>query len=502
MAHTLPYEGYSWSINQHVALAKPSYMFPLLEAAYRYSNFSDYQDMITDHLVRLGLFTPNFRKDQSKASLWRDYQQILSEFGLIFSTKITKEIVITPIGLMWLDGAIGYKELMTTQCLNYQYPNGHKQDISPALRSLLQGKNSSVRTRTELDATNGVLLKPAILILRVLFELFRRNSSSEISIPEIATALLPTKLNNDWPKSLARLYSVRRSGNFQRFDSRVTRHLQEWLRFLDTTDLFTKYRQVIRLSDSAIQNPSAIERILEFHENPRNCWLPTNFDSTDAGFSWFKYYGTPSLERQWALAEEMLTPEYIEINYPEGLLDEVEAEKNFSSGKLSLVEFQERSRTFSTASSANIDVDKIKAGRKSIAEKTRLHDSIVSQLANRLTYFGYEVFVDPQSIDLLARKDDNEILFEVKTVNNNNLFRHMRLGVGQILEYRYRRSLEVSNKPSGYLVLSSKFNFPGWVLSFFSEDINLGLIGLEQQNKFTVYNHCNPELEPVMHFRS
>ena len=67
---------------------------------------------------------------------------------------------------MYIDGTIGYSELFSTQILGYQYPNGHKTDISPAVKSeLLQaGMNISVN-RTELDANSGILIKPGVLIL-------------------------------------------------------------------------------------------------------------------------------------------------------------------------------------------------------------------------------------------------------------------------------------------------------------------------------------------------
>jgi len=203
----LPYEGYSWSMTQHIAPATDSAtMYELLNAAYIFSGDSKYRELITDHMIEKDLLTPNIRADQEKPQLWRDYQQVLPELGLIFSTRFTNSVKVTPIGLMWLDGIIGYSELISTQCLRIQYPNGHKQNISPGLKQKLR-KNSVLppNTRTELDWTNGILIKPGVLILRILIELSKKGNLEGISIEECGHFLLPSKRNDVWDQVLFQL---------------------------------------------------------------------------------------------------------------------------------------------------------------------------------------------------------------------------------------------------------------------------------------------------------
>lgn len=191
-----PYPGFSWSISHHIEPATNSRtMFELLQAAYVFANEDRYQDKITDQIISQGLLTANVREDAGKPQLWRDYQQVLPELGLIASTRFTDGIIVTPVGMMWLDGALGYSEMITTQCLKYQYPNGHKQGISTTQKNLLAEQRIPIpKTRTELDVMTGVLIKPAVLILRILVELHTDNSPHQyLTTNECLAALVPAK---------------------------------------------------------------------------------------------------------------------------------------------------------------------------------------------------------------------------------------------------------------------------------------------------------------------
>ena len=158
MLRELPYRGYSWPLNHHIGpLLRDSgrTLYELLLAGFVFAEESGYQEKITEYLVRRELLPPNIREDANKAQIWRDYQQALAELGCIFSTRFTHGVIITPVGLMWLDGSIGFSELIATQALAYQYPNGHRQDISTSLRKLL-GETVPPPTLTELDASFGI----------------------------------------------------------------------------------------------------------------------------------------------------------------------------------------------------------------------------------------------------------------------------------------------------------------------------------------------------------
>lgn len=109
-------------------------VFALLESAYHFRQHPNYRSLVNQALVAEKIFTPNVRSDSGQVDAWRDYQQILPDLGLIYSTRYIKQPQLTAIGLMYIDGTIGYSELFSTQVLAYQYPNGHKTDISPAVK--------------------------------------------------------------------------------------------------------------------------------------------------------------------------------------------------------------------------------------------------------------------------------------------------------------------------------------------------------------------------------
>ncbi|MCY7408276.1 MAG: hypothetical protein LH631_13135, partial [Alkalinema sp. CAN_BIN05] len=52
----------------------------------------------------------------------------------------------------------------------------------------------------------------------------------------------------------------------------------------------------------------------------------------------------------------------------------------------------------------------------------------------------------------------------------------IRLGVGQLSEYRYRRQLQTQARPSSILVLGNTLQLPAWAPSYFESDVNIGLI--------------------------
>ena len=124
----------------------------------------------------------------------------------------------------------------------------------------------------------------------------------------------------------------------------------------------------------------------------------------------------------------------------------------------------------------DINVENIFQGRTRLRNKTRQHQEIVASLAARLTELSYNVADDPNSVDLLAEKNGLESIFEVKTINRRNFQPRIRLGVGQLSEYRYRRQLQTQARPHSILVLGNTFQLPAWANGYFSSDINIGLL--------------------------
>lgn len=488
-------------MTQHVGPAtKRQVIHELLQAAHTYANDPKHADRITAHLLERNLLTPNIRQDAGRAQTWRDYQQVLAELGLIVSTRFTDRITITPAGLMWLDGMFGYSELITTQCLRYQYPNGHKQDISPALRTALEPRKTPIPlTRTELDASSGVLIKPAVLILRILLQLLLAGDSNpHLTHEECLAALVPTKNNAEWPIALERLRYIRQT-DVDVTDIRRIRHIQEWFRLLSLCDIFSLSRQGIGLSPVAIQDSETLVQLCDYHENTSSFWVVPAGSVRDLALSWFGYYGNPDIASEWLIPEELKDLEYLRQNYPGGVEEPEEWEmagKVVSwSPEIRLHAFQEQPMPTSWQR-GDFDAERIAHGYLKRQRSTRLHQQIVELLAERLQRMGYTISEDPLSVDLLAAKDGSEAIIEVKTVTLRTISNRMRLGVGQLLEYRYRRRIQQGKEPAGVLVVGSHTSFPDWFSDYLETDVNLGLVTRISSEKFVA--HTNGEFERTL----
>lgn len=504
MARPLPYPGFSWSITQHVGpAAQRSTIFELLNAAFEYQSEPDFRNRISQELVNKGLLSTNVRRGRPQP--WRDYQQILTELGLLLSTRRLKgerrTIAITPIGLMLLDGLIGYSELITTQCIRYQYPNGYKQDLSTTVKEeLAQNSIEFSGTRTELDAIYGVSIKPAVLILRILLELHKSNERPSLSTRECATCLVPTLTNSSWPEALEDLRGLRFSNTTGNPDPRVLRHIQEWFRLLELSDLFEiNSNEELILSSIAMLDIAELEEFCELQELPDMFWTPTTQNTESLTLSWFDFYGNPSMLSQWYAPESERSQEYVATNYigsnqDNHTLDASEISRVWSE-TIRTKEFllDSTPRQISPASLDEETVRRFEEGLEQRSRNTRLHDEIVNEIAVKFQRHGYQVAEDPESVDLLVSSDNSEAILEIKTVTARNLRRHLRLGLAQVLEYRYRRKLHSSFEPATILVLSNLANFPQWLLDFFDIENRVSIVARTAPSSFDKITHESSE---------
>ena len=505
---TLPYPEYSWSLSQHMGRATrdPRIIYSLLEGASLYGTEEGYPDKITQYVIGKDLIPRNVRGP--KPQIWRDYQQVLVELGLIVSTKHAHErVIVTRIGLMLLDGLLGIKEMLTTQALRYQYPNGYKIDLPRALRRNHVGAGVS---RLDMDYNSGVLIKPAALILRVLLELAEKKERPYITSHECVLALVPARKNSDWPSAMGELLNIRSKLQAIKAAPVALRHVQEWFGLLGATDIFKHGKGEITLSDAALSDIAPIWQLCKYHENVSTFWYPPQGDINLRASSWFSHFGSPTLQSQWLIPNERKTIEYIAKNYPEGI-DSSDEEDGYSrdyskwNGKIRTTPYPGRSSAEEEAGTAGpkrdalLDKDMAERMAKGIARReksTRLHEYIVSLVANRLGSAGYTIAHDPQSVDILATKRKSQSILEIKTVTRRNLIQRIRLGVGQLAEYRYRYEIHSGNRAKGVLVLSSDLDMPVVLTDFLGKDIKLGLVGLDKDDKFIC--HTVGEVESVL----
>ena len=114
--------------------------------------------------------------------------------------------------------------------------------------------------------------------------------------------------------------------------------------------------------------------------------------------------------------------------------------------------------------------------------------------AKKLNDLSYNLADDPNSVDLLAEKDGIETIFEVKTINSKNFIPRIRLGIGQLSEYRYRRQIQTEARPNSILVVSNIVELPSWTSDYLSSDIEMGLI-CSRLNSFVAITNGFVELE-------
>lgn len=503
---SLPYNNYTWSMSHHVRKITENIdlAFHLLNGAQLFGNERNFSDKITNYVIAQKIIPANIREE--KAQIWRDYQQILPELGLIVSTRYTnRQVVVTTLGKMWLSGLVGNKELLTTQALRYQYPNAQKLILPPAARREFDDEPPN---RIELDSRNGVLIKPAVLILRILLELLEMGINPSITNRECVEALMPIRTNSDWALGLAELLEIRKSNRAN--STPIPRYIQEWFALLGATDLFVEQKikgkrgdTLLSLSDFALENKSAVQKLCELHESADNFWIPPqDADKNVMGDSWFAYYGTPTLENQWVLPESELTSEYIDNNYLGGF------EFTENAGEVTL-DYQEWAETINlrpfekskpyenetTATPSKSAINNFVQGYAKRQAKTLFHDQIVELIAMRLVGAGFDVHEDRKSVDLLASRERRESILEIKTVTPRNLKHQFRYGVGQLSEYRYKREIQNGNRPSSILVLSSSPQF-SWIPTFLSDDMKIGLVSLTTGDRFIAYT--TGEIENIL----
>src|SRR5438270_497224 len=111
----VPYPGVSWPLTHHMGTVGPKSLYKILKAAAENAGSAAPATAINARVIADGIFTADIREGQPAA--WRDYQQVLSNLGLMYSTQLQRRVTITPVGLAYLDGALGFTGVLATQAL-------------------------------------------------------------------------------------------------------------------------------------------------------------------------------------------------------------------------------------------------------------------------------------------------------------------------------------------------------------------------------------------------
>lgn len=285
----VPYDGISWPMTQHAGVLSKDSLDGLLHACLICRGETVNPEKINSYLVEHGILTANVRSDSNQVDAWRDYQQILSEFGLLYSTRISKVIKLTPVAMAYLNGNLTYGELITLQILRYQYPNGHKSQLSPSLVQSF-GDGFSYETFTEMQADCNILIRPAVLVWQVLNQLWEKGQTAVLSLDEMQKYLVRCARNSDLEHCVSAIINARENGVELQPMNRARRNMSDWMKILGQTLLLklSADGNTLALSSYSIRHRKQVESICTMLSKADNFWfVPENNFKQD----WFDYYG-------------------------------------------------------------------------------------------------------------------------------------------------------------------------------------------------------------------
>ena len=280
-----------------MGVVTPANLYQILLAATTYAESADPAGEINNYIIANRLLTPNIRTDTGQPDAWRDYQQILSELGLIFSTKILRRITPTPLGLAFLDGSFRFSEVITMQAFRFQYPNGHHTPISPSLRrAQTVTQAAGVTNFAALQDISGVRLRPAVLMWRVLRGLGVRRlgarNSIRMTLNAISCAVARSMTLKQCPSCVKRKARQGRATLPPLEGLGPRRNAQDWLKFLALTPIFDfgSTPAALRLSRFALDHRGEIDALCLAFEHAESFWQPGSLDRADK-LGWYSYFG-------------------------------------------------------------------------------------------------------------------------------------------------------------------------------------------------------------------
>lgn len=472
------YSGLSWPMMQHTGVISEFEIRGLLNACIEYNNQIADPITINSYLISHGILTPNVRQDSHRADAWRDYQQILSELGLIYSTKVTNGvIVVTPIAVAFLDGSVSYEEMMTLQLLRYQYPNGHKTTISAQLRNALPKQHQSIETLCELQSICGMRIRPAVLIWRIMDGLALLNSQNALSIDELQDFVVRCSSMSDAPLCVNALHRYRTMHEmpFEHIrDTRVRRNMQDWAMMLSYTPLFDiSERNELSLSQYSLTNRDEIRLLCDSLSTDANFWFPTGTTASDK-WSWFNYFGEINLSIKLIPKESEDTDDG---SYDSE--DSYHVDANTSAQSIELQEF----RTMNTTVGSQVQRRIVSAyDYKKTARGRGLHDSMVNEIARICVSNGAHVFSDSSSIDLYISKGQDEYIIEVKSITPKNFLPRLRYAIGQVCQYDFLLQCTANMRRRKGVAFAAYIPDSSWVIPFIKDHLNMDLLTMEDNS--------------------
>ncbi len=470
MYPSVPYEGLTWPLTQHAGVISEDVLKGLLAACAVFSGAVVDDEKINRDLIRRGILTANVRADSEKADAWRDYQQILSELGLIFSTGVSPKIILTPVAMAFMDGTLTYEEVLTLQLLRYQYPNGHKTQISPALRNSFPAGAFHYESVTELQAANGICVRPAVVVWRVLFGLFQKGEAPTLSVDEMQSYVVRCLTNSDAELCTQAIVDFRHSGKGLEPLPRARRNSQDWLKLLAHTPLFEYRQRQLVLSQYSIDNADEIIKICESLSDPSSFWVLTG---NNFKWDWFAAFGNIDLHIGLIPSIDAHVDDRPDADMPAN--DDDDTLPKGGRG-VELQPFSAITLTDSPGEMRNVvsayDYQKTRKGKK-------LHDSMVNLIAQKCAAKGAVVSSDPKTVDLFACYQGVEYLFEVKSITPSNFISRLRYAIGQVHQYNYLLPQQAGTSRRLAVAFTAEIPSDSWTIPFVTTYLSMDLLMLQ-----------------------
>ena len=280
-----PYPGFTWQVSQHIAVVRESYFLGLLQACSHLDGLPVDIEDIDGKIAEQGIIS-----SETGRSIWRDYQQVLGEFGFMYATGVVgNTIQLTPIAKEFLGGKITFSEALTNQLLKYQYPNG-KTTLSKGLKEAFVGVTDTFSSLTDLQEHYDIKVRPLPFVWLVLEKMHEKTGQEwSITSKEIAEYIFRCRDYDDLDACSDDLIELRQGGEEKPLPSwEVKRNALDWSKLMGMTRFFDKANSVIRRSKQSIRRATSVKMLFEFICDTSSFWIN---DSQDVS-SWYEYFGS------------------------------------------------------------------------------------------------------------------------------------------------------------------------------------------------------------------
>ena len=210
-------------------------------------------------------------------------------------------LTLTPIAMAYLNKNISYSELITLQLFRYQYPNGHKSQLSPSLMQSY-GENFNYESFTELQAHYNIQLRPVALIWKILHKLWESNEQPILSLDEMQRYAVRCTVMSDYLPCTESIIDSRHDGQQLRPLTRARRNMADWMKLLSQTLLFNVSGDgnTITLSAYSIKERKAVDYVCSRLSAPSSFW---EYKKDNYKQDWFDYYGDYDNSIEYILKE-------------------------------------------------------------------------------------------------------------------------------------------------------------------------------------------------------